>query len=134
MLLGPAGPAKMIARRSATYSSPFMFKSLSNSFQTANIPDHEYIGMHCPRFDYEVEARTRAHANDQEQDDEHDAYSKGFDAENKAGVMLEPAKDHPEHKWVIVWKGFKMFMDYRRRVNYCSPDRFGMYIYNDFEG
>ena len=26
-----------------------------------------------------------------------------------------------------------MFVDYTRTSNYCSPDRFGTYIYNDFE-
>lgn len=95
--------------------------------------------MHRPLFDYKVEARTRD--DDEVEEDEDDdeeggigAYKKGFDAENKAGIMLEPAKDHSDHKWVIMWAGYKMFVDYRRRSNYCSPDSFGMYIYNDFEG
>ncbi len=72
---------------------------------------------------------------DRKDEDEFDEwYREGFDAESNDGVILEPAKDHPDHKWTIMWKGYKMFMDYRRRSNYCSPDRFDMYIYNDFEG
>ncbi|KAF3052722.1 hypothetical protein E8E11_009669 [Didymella keratinophila] len=76
---------------------------------TKNIPDHEYIGMHRPYFDYEAENRTLG----------------------KESKMRTSTTDH---KWVIMWEGYKMFMDYRRRSNYCCPDRFGMYIYNDFEG
>lgn len=101
--------------------------------QTSTIPEHEYIGMHRPHFDYEIVNRLLG-ADRKEDEDFDEWYSSGFNAENKAGVMLEPAKDHPEHKWCIMWEGYKMFMDYRRRANYCNPDRFGMYIYNDFEG
>lgn len=101
----------------------------TNCLQTSVIPQYEYIGIHRPHFDYEVENRvTREHG------DIHEWYSKGFDADNRAGVILEPAKDHPEHKWCMIWEGYKMFMDYRRRAKYCSPDNFDMYIYNDWEG
>ncbi|KAJ8109846.1 hypothetical protein OPT61_g7160 [Boeremia exigua] len=100
---------------------------------TKTIPEHEYIGMHRPHFDYNVENRTLGQ-DAKEDENFFEYYSECFNAENKAGVMLEPAKDHPDHKWVIMWKGYKMFMDYRRRSNYCCPDRFGMYISNDFEG
>lgn len=92
--------------------------------------------MHRPHFDYEAENRTLG-GDPKEYEDFHDRYKASFKAENEAGVMLELAKDHPdhpEHKRVIMWKGYKMFMDYRRRSNYCCPDRFGMYIYNDYEG
>jgi len=34
----------------------------------------------------------------------------------------------------MMWEGYKTFLDYRRRSNYCDPDNFGMYIYNDFHG
>lgn len=89
--------------------------------------------MHRPRFDYEIENRLLS-GEAKEDDDFFEWYSSSFEAENTAGVLLEPAKDHPEHKWCIMWEGFRMFMDYKRRSNYCCPDRFGMYIYNDFEG
>lgn len=113
--------------------------TITDYVQTKTIPEYEYVGMHRPLFDYKVEQRTRDNPDeeDEEEDEEegfHDLYKNGFDAENKAGVMLEPAKDHRDHKWCIMWAGYKMFMDYRRRANYCSPDAFGMYIYNDFEG
>ncbi|KAF9698365.1 hypothetical protein EKO04_003417 [Ascochyta lentis] len=117
--------------RNVGVRAKFMYDS--DHFQTKDIPEHEYIGMHRPRFDYEIENRLLGEES-KEDDDFDDWYSSGFDAEKKAGVMLEPAKNHPEHKWCIMWEGFKMFMDYRRRSNYCCPDNFGMYIYNDFEG
>ena len=101
----------------------------ANCLQVSEIPEYEYIGMHRPHFDYEVEHRvTREH------DNLHEWYSKSFDAEKRAGVILEPSKDHPEHRWSIMWNGYKMFTDYCRRAKYCSPDNFDMYIYNDWEG
>jgi hypothetical protein len=88
--------------------------------------------MHRPHFEYKVDN----HALDkpEEFDDLHEKYKKDFDSANESGIILQPAKDHPEWKWVIMWEGFKNFIDYRRRSNYCDPDRFGMYIYNDFAG
>jgi hypothetical protein len=89
--------------------------------------------MHRPRFDFEAENHLLG-ADAKEEDDFDEWYSSSTDANAKAGVILEPAKDHPERKWCIMWEGFKMVMDYRRRSHYCNPDDFGMYIYNDFEG
>jgi hypothetical protein len=72
---------------------------------------------------YEVENRTLG-GDPKEYEDFHDRYKASFKAENEADVMLELAKGHPDHKWVIMWKGYKMFMDYCRRSNYCCPDQF----------
>lgn len=83
--------------------------------QTKNIPDHEYIGMPRPHFDYEAENRTLGE-DSKEDEDFADWYKAGFKADNEAGVILEPAKDHPDHRWVIMWEGYKMFMDYCRGV------------------
>ena len=129
----PTNPATTKVLRYVMYTSLFDYPECSNPPQTKNIPDHEYICMHRPHFDYKAENRTLGEESKEDEDFD-DWYKAGFKAENEAGVMLEPAKDHPDHKWVILWEGYKMFMDYRRRSNYCCPDRFGMYIYNDFEG
>jgi hypothetical protein len=86
--------------------------------------------MHRPYFEYVVENREA----DGDEDELHDRYNKEFDEAAKSGIILEPAKDHPEWKWVIMWEGFKNFSDYQRRSQYCDPDNFGMYIYNDFAG
>jgi len=103
--------------------------SLPELRDTSKIPQYEYIGIHRPYFDYKIENRiTNKH------DEIYKWYSKGFDADTRAGAILEPAKDHPEHKWCMIWKGYEMFMDYRRRSKYCSPDNFDMYICNDWEG
>ncbi|KAJ4340781.1 hypothetical protein N0V95_007389 [Ascochyta clinopodiicola] len=100
---------------------------------TKDIPQYEYVGMHRPRVDYTIENRLLGEAA-KDVDDLEALYSDSCNAENKAGIMLEPAKDHPEHKWCIMWEGYKMLMNYERRAKYCNPDYFGMHIYNDFEG
>lgn len=88
--------------------------------------------MHRPHFTYKAENRE---ADEDLDDDElHAKYKKDFEEAIKSDIILEPAKDHPEWKWTILWAGFKAFSEYRRRSNYCCPDRFSMYIYNDFEG
>ncbi|KAF2130921.1 hypothetical protein P153DRAFT_395323 [Dothidotthia symphoricarpi CBS 119687] len=94
------------------------------------IPLYEYICMHRPHFDYEVEIRIAGG----DLDDVHEKYQKQLEEDSKKGIVLEPAKDHPDWKWTIAWEGFKTCLDYRRRANYCDPDRFSMYIYNDFNG
>ncbi|KAF2829727.1 hypothetical protein CC86DRAFT_367670 [Ophiobolus disseminans] len=87
--------------------------------------------MPPPHFEYEAENRILG-TDALEEDDMHDKYIKDFN-EIKS-LILEPATDHPDYKWVMLWEGFKSFLDYRRRSNYCNPDSFGMYIYNDFNG
>lgn len=45
-----------------------------------------------------------------------------------------PAVDHPEWKWVMLWKSWQLLCDYSIRTKYTNPDHFDMYIYNDFHG
>lgn len=88
--------------------------------------------MHRPHFTYEAENRE---AEDALEEDELDGkYSEEFQNNLRSGIILQPAKDHHEWTWTILWAGFKNFSDYRRRSNYCDPDRFSMHIYNDFHG
>jgi hypothetical protein len=89
--------------------------------------------MDRPHFDYEAE--NRALGDDAlEKEDLHEKYAKEFNETNENGFILEPAKDHPDWKWTILWEGYKMFSDYQRRSKYCIPDNFQMYICNDFNG
>jgi hypothetical protein len=88
--------------------------------------------MHRSHFDYEIEDRVIG--ENALEDDLDEKYQKDFDEETKPGIVLEPAKDHSDWKWTILWEGFKALDDYRRRSNYCDPERFRMYIYNDFSG
>jgi hypothetical protein len=90
------------------------------------------VCIHRPYFEYKIDNRKAEEPI--EEDKFHEMYTKKFEEDANSGVILEPAKDHPEWKWVMLWEGFKNVGDYRRRSQYCDPDRFGMYIYNDFVG
>lgn len=56
------------------------------------------------------------------------------DEESKKKIFRASPKDHPTHKWVMMWSAWTSFCDMRLRVKYCDPDNFNMYIYNDFRG
>jgi hypothetical protein len=88
------------------------------------------VCIHRPHFEYEIENRQAKEPI--EEDELRERYDKEFDEAAKSGKILEPAENHPEWKWVILWEGFKNLGDYKRRSKYCDPDGFGMYIYNDF--
>ncbi|KAF1917120.1 hypothetical protein BDU57DRAFT_548681 [Ampelomyces quisqualis] len=103
-----------------------------NTRDIKSIPDYEYVCMHRPHFTYEVENRKAEEPLDEDEVD--DKYSEDFQKNLKSGIILQPAKDHPEWKWTILWAGFKNFSDYRRRSKYCDPDNFSMHIFNDFHG
>jgi hypothetical protein len=61
-------------------------------------------------------------------------YKKEFDEKSKQKLYPWPAADNPDWKWIIQWKAWEMSQDWARRANYCRPDNFGMYLYNDWEG
>jgi hypothetical protein len=107
-------------------------KSLKYS-QPETISPYEFVCIHRPFLDYTAE-NSAAGEEALERDKLHEKYVEEFGKETKSGVIFEPAKDHPEWKWVVLWEGFKMFADYKRRSNYCNPDMFDMYIYNDWNG
>lgn len=48
--------------------------------------------------------------------------------------MFQKATDRPDWKWVMLWSAWKTFRNYESRADYCDPDKFSMYIYNDFCG
>lgn len=85
--------------------------------------------MPRPHFDCKMEFREEL-----EGDEIYEKYAEEFKKAEDSGIHNQPATEHKEWNWVIMWNGFKTYMDYRRRANYCDPDRFGMYIYNDWSG
>jgi hypothetical protein len=89
--------------------------------------------MHRPHFDYVSENHALGE-NGLEGAELFEKYQKDYEEAAKGGVILEPAKDHPDWKWTILWEGYKTFSDYQRRAKYCDPDNFSMHIYNDFQG
>jgi hypothetical protein len=91
------------------------------------------VCIHRPFFDYKAE-NLAAGEEALELDKLGEKYEEGFNKEIKSGVILQPAKDHPEWKWTFIWEGFELFNEYERRSNYCNPDMFDMYICNDWNG
>ena len=89
--------------------------------------------MYRPRVDYIAE-NDQLSDGELEPDEMDDKFVEETNETVMGDIMFEPAKDHPEWKWTVLWEGFKIFTDYKRRAKYCDPDNFGMYIYNDFCG
>lgn len=56
--------------------------------------------------------------------------------EGPAGIELhgKPASEHPDWEWVVMDETWSIVTEWHRRTDYCQPDNFGMYIYNDFYG
>jgi len=54
----------------------------------------------------------------------------------EAGVPLQrkPASEHPDWKWVVMYGAWKIVNEWHLRMDYCNPDNFDMYIYNDWYG
>ena len=46
-------------------------------------------------------------------------------------LQRKPASEHPDWKWVMMYGAWKMVVDWHLRMDYCNPDNFDMYIYND---
>ncbi|KAF1938112.1 hypothetical protein EJ02DRAFT_425980 [Clathrospora elynae] len=113
--------------------SPKPRKNEPKLFDTSILLPHEYVCMLRPRFDYELENSILGD-DGLEEDDIFREYIKESDKAEESGTILRPVKDHPDWKWVILWEGFETFLTYKRRANYCAPDNFQMYIYNDFNG
>lgn len=70
--------------------------------------------------------------------DQDEVYTKLFkpihDEESKQNIFRASPNDHPHRKWVMMWSAWTKVCDMRLRVEYCNPDNFNMYIYNDFRG
>lgn len=58
----------------------------------------------------------------------------GLDDEEARAVHNKPASEHPEWKWVTMNETWLIMTEWHRRTDYCQPDNFDMYIYNDWFG
>lgn len=61
----------------------------------------------------------------------------GDDEEEQATgkkVHAKPSSEHPEWQWVVMRQTWLIMTEWHRRTDYCKPDNFDMYIYNDFFG
>ena len=60
----------------------------------------------------------------------------GVNDREAAGVSLQgkPASEHPDWEWVVIDKTWTIVTEWHRRMDYCNPDNFDMYIYNDWYG
>lgn len=61
-------------------------------------------------------------------DDEEDNGPSGRELQGK------PASEHPDWKWVVMDECWTIVHEWHRRMDYCNPDNFNMYIYNDWYG
>lgn len=65
--------------------------------------------------------------------------AEGIRRKHNAGVDEGPgstdlAKDHPDHKWVLMRNSWDLMYERVGTAKYCCPEAFGMYIWNDWEG
>ena len=58
--------------------------------------------------------------------------------ESKCGedgcLCLKPLHDHPDWTWITTRKAYEMHFDLKGGASFRIPDRFDMYLFNDFEG
>lgn len=89
---------------------------------------YEYICMKRPQHDWETENNTAEEAMDEEELEEK------IEAEEAEYKHDQPASERPDHKWIIMRKGWMKLCDASQQGTFRCPDMFNMYVYNDFEG
>jgi len=99
-----------------------------------DIPNDQYICLIRPLSDYKAENWGLEPAARRGHDEIFDQYCKDSDPQLDNNFVYQPAKDHPDWKWVMQWQACKNWQEYKVRAKYCCPDNFGMYICNDWEG
>ena len=100
-------------------------------------PD-EWICVDQPFWDFEY---AHTHGSNDEASDEVDGDEDDGDGDLRGRYMREvveqkiwgtPAAEKPGYKWKMVWDAWKQICELRVQEDYCDPDNFDMYIYNDF--
>ncbi|KAL5415887.1 hypothetical protein PMIN03_002464 [Paraphaeosphaeria minitans] len=113
-----------------------------------DVPDHEYVRVFRPMFDCRLAVGTEElgeedEENEGEKEDEYEHENQVYAAKiyKKANIhhcaekkMLQPARNFPGWKWVMLMESWKIYCEWERRSGYCQPDFLGMYIYNDWYG
>ncbi|KAI2628795.1 hypothetical protein GGR54DRAFT_636509 [Hypoxylon sp. NC1633] len=95
-------------------------------------PLFDYYCMFRPFFDIENENRDKVEAERVGEDDLLERYNREIRAENN--IEMEPAADHPEHRWITMWRTWKQFTVWERRAAHTNPDFYNMYISKHFHG
>jgi hypothetical protein len=91
--------------------------------------------MHRPYFDWKIEYEQAEDENeDEDEDGGRGKYKKNFEEEEATGNIFQPATEHKEWKWTMLWEGWTTFRDFEQKIYFCNPDNFGMHIYNDWSG
>jgi len=90
---------------------------------------YEYICMSRPLHDYQAE--NRHNKTNRLGDDE---LNKKYEEGDKRSSHDQPASERPDHKWILMRRSWMELCNASRGAAFRSPDNFGMYIYNDFEG
>ncbi|KAK8140164.1 hypothetical protein PG984_000230 [Apiospora sp. TS-2023a] len=111
--------------------------------------ERDLFGWYCiarPRFDFENEVNNGGGdgdgdlpADDEDEDadedeDEEDKAERLYLAQRGKKLLGEPVAEHPDHRWFAFWQTWKLFVGWHDAAQWCDPDSFGMYNYNDFNG
>ncbi|KAK7923468.1 hypothetical protein PG985_007539 [Apiospora marii] len=111
----------------------------------AHNKERDLFGWYCiarPRFDFENEVHNGGGADegadddeDADEDEDEDAkVERLYLAQRGKKLLGEPVAEHPEHRWFAFWQTWKLFVGWHEGAQWCDPDSFGMYVYNDFHG
>ncbi|KAI0169029.1 hypothetical protein GGR52DRAFT_574254 [Hypoxylon sp. FL1284] len=95
-------------------------------------PRYEYLCMVQPLFDIELENAAKDESEQVAKDVLAKQHHKRARARNS--IEMQPAADHPEHKWVTMWETWKLSGGFAKRASYTNPEFFKMQIYKEFHG
>ncbi|KAH7090394.1 hypothetical protein FB567DRAFT_617809 [Paraphoma chrysanthemicola] len=116
------------------YVDPLSHSDCGGGFLVNKKAPYEYICIHRPLFDVISENWRLASKGKVKRLNYEKKYEPGFIAENKQKVWGAPPEEHKKHKWIIMMSAWEKYDNFCRRVKYCDPDNFNMYIYKHFKG
>lgn len=88
-------------------------------------PPEQYICIDRPKWDEE-----NGHGSSDDDSGAEDAN----EPREKLSMWKKPAAEHPDWKWVASWQTWTILCDFMIRKDYCNPDMFDLWFYNDFYG
>lgn len=100
--------------------------------------EREQFGYYCipvPYSEFKAQCQDAENGDDEDEGDEDEddeeegpkgsaraAYEKQF----KNDILLKPAAETPDHKWIATWATWKFIADYKHRADFVDPDNFAM--------
>ena len=99
-----------------------------------------HISLSCaqcldrPHWGREINHEDDDEAEEDDDEAEEDDDDSSWKQSSGPKMWSKPAAEHPEWKWIMMWKSWQLLCDYSVRARYTLPDCFGMYIFNDFHG